>query len=302
MNSLRYELQLACALGHRAASIAFRLGAFILLLLAACSTPVQRPTGAAKNYADAKDQFGKARYDRALNFTDGFVRGEPGDYNQRGRVLRIMILSGQLNAFKELAEAYAKGAEATKNPQYKGDYSRLRHDLLQYSTGRALALGEVTHAFMQQGSLPKEVTLEAPYPKVEGPMMVAQLDRVRQGGWIEVGDQEGAAIDAQRMEMENALANAIGADRSRARSEMYAGPVKIDGAEFGLFLGKELLTGASVFDSKHLRDPAKLRAMCAEADTVIKSTSALMKDSHDPGKQKRLKKLQDDMKATLKNT
>ena len=272
-----------------------------LFLMTACSTPVPRPTGAAKDYADAKDQFGKARYDRALTFTGGFVRGEPGDYTQRGRVLRAVILSGEINGFKELAEAYSKGAEVTKNPQWKAEYSRLRHDNLQYATSRSLALGELTHALTQGTTLPKEVTLEAPYPKVEGPMMITQLSRVKDGGWIEAGDQEGAATDAQRMGIENALADLVRGDRAKARSQMDAGPVKVDGAEFGLFLGQELLTGAGTFDKKHLHDPAKVRALCAEADTVSKATTALLKANHDPDKEKRLKKLQDDLKSTLKS-
>jgi hypothetical protein len=301
VNNLRHKPSQASPFCRSALPTPLILAEFGLLLLAACSAPVARPTGAAKDYADAKDQFGKARYDRALNFTDGFVRGEPGDYNQRGRLLRIIILSGELNAFKELAEAYNKGAEATKNPQYKGDYSRLRHDSLQYATGRALALGEVAHVLMQDGSLPKELTLEAPYPRIEGPMTIAQLERVKQGGWIEAGDQEGAAIDAQRMNIENAVADAIGGDRVRARTQMNAGAVKIDGAEFGLFLGNELLAGAGTFDKKHLHDPAKLRALCAEADTAVKATTALLKENHDPAKEKRLKKLQDDLKSALKN-
>src|SRR5262249_32049541 len=113
------------------------------LLMAACSPPVSRPTGPAKDYADAEDLFGKSRYDRALEYTRNFVKGAPGDYNDRGRVLRAIILSGDINSYKELAEAYEKGAESTKNPRYKAEFVRLRHDNLRYAGERSLALGEV---------------------------------------------------------------------------------------------------------------------------------------------------------------
>jgi hypothetical protein len=270
-------------------------------LVGGCSPPVERPTGPAKDYADAEDLFSKARYDRALGYTDVFVRATSGNYNERGRVLRTVILTGDINAYKQLAEAYEKGADLTKNQRWKADFIRLHHDSLRYAAERSLALGEVAHALTQGGSLPKELTLEAPYPKVEGPMTVAQLSRVREGGWIEAGDQESASIEAQRMAIENVLAELTGGSRSEARAKLNAGPVKIDGAQFGLFMGQELLTAASIFDKKHLHDPAKMKALCGEADAASRAAAALLKGSPDAAKEKRLKKLQDDVKDATKN-
>ena len=195
----------------------------------------------------------------------------------------------------ELADAYQKGAEATKNPQWKAEFIRLHHDNLRYAAERSLGLAEVAHALTQNGTLPKDLTLEVPYPKVEGPMMVAQLTRVRDGGWIEAGDQESASIEAQRMAIENVLAQLTGGDRSQARAKLTAGPVKIDGADFGLFLGQELLTAASAFD------PGKMKALCSEADAASKATATLLHASPDASKEKRLKKLQDDVKEAVRN-
>jgi hypothetical protein len=270
------------------------------LLAGGCSAPVARPTGPAKDYADAGDLFSKARYDRALGYTAGFVRGAPGEFNERGRVLRAVILSGEVNAYTELADAYQKGADATKNPQWKAEFTRLHHDNLRYDAERSLGLAEVAHALTQNGTLPKELTLEAPYPRVEGPMMVAQLTRVRDGGWIDAGDQESASIEAQRMAIENVLAQLTGGDRSQARAKLTAGPVKIDGVDFGLFLGQELLTAASSFDKKHLHDPGKMKALCSEAGAASKATATLLQASPDASKEKRLKKLQDDVKEATK--
>jgi hypothetical protein len=271
------------------------------LLVAGCSPTVQRPVGPAKDYADAEDLFGKARYDRALGYTDGFVRATSGDYNERGRVLRTVILSGDINAYKHLADAYEKGADTTKNQQWKAGFIRLHHDNMRYAAERSLALGEVAHALTEKGSLPAELTLQAPYPKVEGPVMVAELIRVTQGGWIEAGDQESASIGAQRMAIENALTELVGGSRSEARAKLDAGPVKINGAAFGLFLSQELLTAASTFDKKHLHDPAKMKALCSEADAASQATAALLKSTPDESKEKQLKKVQEDIKDATKN-
>ena len=121
-------------------------------LVGACSPPVERPKGAAGAYLDATDMFGRARFDRALQFTENVASASPANaYTDRARVLRAIILSGQVNGYKELGEAYSKGAEVTKNPRYKAEYERLRHDNLEYGSKLALGLAEVTQQLTQGG-------------------------------------------------------------------------------------------------------------------------------------------------------
>ena len=273
-----------------------------LALVGACSAPVERPKGAAGAYLDATDMFGRARYDRALEFTESVASASPANaYTERARVLRAIILSGQVNGYKELGEAYSKGAEVSKNPRYKAEYERLRHDNFQYASKLALGLAEVAQQLTQGGTISKELTLEAPYPSVEGPMMITQLARVRDGGWIEPGDQEQVALDAPRAGIDDALAEVVRGDRFKAQTRMKAGPVKLDGADFALFLGNEVLAGASLFDKNHIHDPQKFRVLSGIADQAAKAAGALLKDNPDPDKQKRLKKLEDQIKADSKN-
>ena len=273
-----------------------------LALVGACSAPVERPKGAAGAYLDAMDMFGRARYDRALEFTESVASASPANaYTERARVLRAIILSGQVNGYKELGEAYSEGAEVSKNPRYKAEYERLRHDNFQYASKLALGLAEVAQQLTQGGTISKELTLEAPYPSVEGPMMITQLARVRDGGWIEPGDQEQVALDAPRAGIDDALAEVVRGDRFKAQTRMKAGPVKLDGADFALFLGNEVLAGASLFDKNHIHDPQKFRVLSSIADQAAKAAGALLKDNPDPDKQKRLKKLEDRIKADAKN-
>jgi hypothetical protein len=273
-----------------------------LLWIAACSPPVERPKGAAGAYLDATDMFRRGRYDRALEFTEGVANASPGNaYTERACVLRAIILSGEVNGYNELSEAYGKGGEAAKNPRYKAQYERLRHDNLEYASKLALGLGEVAQKLTEGGTVAKQLTLEAPYPSVEGPMMISQLDRVREGGWIEVADQEQAALDAPRMGIDDVLAEAVRGDRFKAQTVMKAGPVKIDGIDFAILLGREVLTGSTLFDKKHMKDPQKFRVVYAIAEQASKAAASALKDNPDPGKQNRLKKLDEDLKAESKN-
>ena len=132
-------------------------------------------------------------------------------------------------------------------------------------------------------------------------MMISQLERVRAGAWIEQAEQEQAALDAPRAGVDDTLAEVVRGDRFKAQSLMKAGPVKLDTVDFGIFLGNSVLTGATLFDRKHTQDPQKFRLVYALAQSTAKATEDALKASPDPAKQKRLKKLEDDIKAELKN-
>ena len=273
-----------------------------LALTLSCSKPVPRPTGPAADYQDAKDMFKRLRLDRALGFSDGLATASPvTSFTERARVLRAVIYSGQIKGYKELAEAYAKGAEQTKNSHFKAEYGRLRHDNMQEGMRAALGLAETAHQLLEGGTVSKELTLEAPYPSTEGPLEVKELGHVREGGWIEPDQQESAAIDSLNKGIDDAMADAVSGDRSKARNALASGSTKISGLDFSLFLGNQLLTGASLFDRKHSRDTLKLRTICNEADEAVKAAEALLKASPDKDKENQLKKLQGQIKATLKN-
>jgi len=273
----------------------------LLACMLACSPPVKRPTGPALEYDDAKDMFKRGRFERALEFTDGLASATPANaFTERACVLRAVIYTGFIQAHKQLADAYEKGVEQTKNPRFQGEYGRQRHDNLQYGARAALGLGEAVHKLTEGGRISKEVTLEASYPSVEGPAQVPQLERVKMGAWIELEDQEAAMADAQRMGIDDALGEAVGGDRAKAREVLAAGSAKIDGVDFALFLAQQMLDGASLYDRKHMRDQQKLKLLCGVADEAARAALAGLKETPNPDKEKEIKKLQDKIKTTLK--
>ncbi len=273
----------------------------LALLLAACSPPIQQPKGPAKAFIDAKDLFKRGQFDRAADFAEGPATASPADsYTDRARLLRLVVYTGQMRGYKELAEAYAAGVKASKNPRFQSEYERLRHDSLQYGAERALHLGDTVHAITAGGQLPKEVTLELPYPDVEGPPEVTQFEKVREGGWIEPADQDAASTAALRKGINDTLAELVVGDRAKARTVLGAGPLKISGVDFGLFVTKDLIDAAGMFDRKHFDDPQKLRLLAEEADETAKDTLALLKDAPDKATEKKVKDAQDQIKKMLK--
>lgn len=272
-----------------------------LLLGLSCSAPVPRPTGLAADYADAKDMFKKGRLDRVVAITDGVAATTPpGEYVYKARVLRAVVFRGQIGAFTNLAESYNKGQKATRYAPYAVAYRRQRQDSLQMGGSSGLALGELAQQFLADGSFPRELVLDAPWPDAEGPERVAQLVQVREGARISPEDQEVAAIDARRKGIDDALAEIVGGDRAKARNAQLAGPVKLNGVDFAVFLGNGLVRAAQLFDRMHLQDPTKLKTLCGLADKVALQALALLKVTPNKDQEKTIKKLQENIKKTMR--
>jgi hypothetical protein len=270
-------------------------------LLASCSPPVQKPTGPAADYDNAKDMFKRGRFDRAIEFTDGLSTASPPNaFTERARVLRAVIFTGQLKSAKELSDAYGDGADKTKNSQFKSAYQLQHHDTLLFASKAALGVAETAHQLVSDGVIAKELTLEASFPTTEGPIAVTDLQLVKEGGWLEPDKQDSAAADSLRKGIDDALADAVSGDRSKARDALANGSTKIDGVDFALFLAKELADGAVTFDKKHGRDSLKLKTLCDEGNDTLKAALALLKDQPDKDKEKEVKKLLELFKSILK--
>jgi hypothetical protein len=189
----------------------------------------------------------------------------------------------------------------TNNSHFKAEYDRLRDDNMQYGMRAALGLAETAHQLLEGGKVSKELILQAPYPSVEGPLEVTDLAHVREGGWIEPDHQDSAAVDSLNKGVEDTLAEAVSGDRSKARSLLASGSTTINGLDFTLFLGNQLVAAAGFFDRRHGQDPLKLRTVCEEGFEAVKTADALLKETPDKDKEKQVKKLEDQIKTTLKS-
>ena len=87
----------------------------------------------------------------------------------------------------------------------------------------------------------------------------------------------------------------------RLETRWLPAPLTISGLDFALFLGNQLVEAASFFDRRHSRDPQKLRTVCDEGYEAVKAAEALLKETPDKDKEKQVKKLEDQIKTTLKS-
>lgn len=290
----------------RRGSTAYRLALVgaVLALMAGCSPSGPTLTGPAAVYDKAKQAFAKGQledYNKALDLLETLTSADPpNDYTNRARVLRAIICGGEMQGFKTLMEAYSTGADTTKVPSLKSEYAGLKRDTMRRAGELALEVGESTMRLTKGGAIPKDLTLEAPYPRVEPPGSVPVLNQVREGLKIGADDEALAALDAPRAGVADALAEVVGGDRAQAKAKMSAGPVPLDSAAFALFLAEKVMVGALLYDKKHIYDPGKYKVLIGVADGAAQAAAAALQQTPDPEKTKRLKKLRDDIKAGLK--
>jgi hypothetical protein len=275
----------------------------LALFLAACSSSVSPPKGVGVDYQQAQVMFKQGNLDRALSLTDALASGNASDPDTlNARVLRAVIFSSRMAAYRELADVYQKGSRAATKTQPTASYNRGRSNAMQYGSEAALNLGEVIMELTSMPAFPKEFTLNAPWPSVEGPQQVDDLARIEKGIWVPEDAQDSAAADVQHKAVVDVLGEVVGGDRSKARAAMEAGPVKLTGLDFALFLEKQMVDGLDLFGPKYLASAGQLKTLCGVAERMVPPIEAMLKENPDKAKEAELKKLQQKIKDAEKNT
>lgn len=273
------------------------------LFLAACSSSVSPPKGAGVDYQQAKVMFKQGDLDRALSLTDAMAEEKTDNPDTlNARVLRAIIYSGRIDAYRELADTYKKGSDIATKSQAVTSYNRRRSNALQYGGEAALNLGEVVMQMTSKPDFPKELTLDAPWPDAEAPLVIDAFARIRRGAWVPEEAQDRAGLDAQHKGIDDVLAELVGGDRSKARASMEAGPVKLNGLDFALFLEKQIVEGLDLFGPKYLANPGQLKALSDVANRLGSPIEATLKENPDKGKEAAFKKFQKQIKDAEKFT
>ncbi len=261
-----------------------------------CEAP-PKPAGPGSQYARAQDQFKNSNFDGVLDSTESMAAPTAsGPFTERARVLRAIIYSARIRSYLELSDAYMAGAKATKNSQTRASYEDVSGDVTNSGARAALDLGQTAHDLLKEGSTPAEFTLDASYPAAEGPEEVTQLDRVRQGIRIATDVQAAAAQASMRKAVDDVLGEALGGDRTKARTALSGGSAKIPAFDFTFFLARQLLNGARALDRKHYNDAQKFKVMAEETEQTANAAKGYLKGKPDKAKEKEIKELLEQLK------
>lgn len=149
---------------------------------------------------------------------------------------------------------------------------------------------------------PKEFTLDAPWPDVEGPKAIAAFARIQRGAWVPEDAQDSAGLDVQHKAIAEVLAELLGGDRHNARTAMGGGPVKLNGLDFALFLERHMVDGLELFGPKYLANPGQLKTLCDVTTRLGPPIEAMLKDKPDKTKEAEFNKAQKQIKDAGKYT
>ena len=133
-------------------------------MLVSCGPPANT-VSQAPPYDRAKAAFKNSQLGKVVELTDSLATAKPAvDTTERAQVLRAVVFAGQVKGAKELAEAYSKGAEKSKDSQTQAGYQRAQQDALLIATKAAMGLAETAREIEPNGVIAKELTLEASFP------------------------------------------------------------------------------------------------------------------------------------------
>lgn len=279
------------------------LSILLALSLSACSSSVAPPKGSGVDYQQAKVMFKQGDLDRALSLTDAMAADKANSpVTLNARALRAVIYSGRIDAYRKMADTYRKGSNIATKSQTVTSYNRRRSNALQYGGDAALSLGELIVQLTSKPDFPKEFTLDAPWPDAEGPKVIAAFARIQRGAWVPEDAQESAALEAQHKGVADVLVDLLGGDRSKARAALEAGPVKLNGLDFALFLERKMVDGLELFGPKYLANPGQLKTLCDVTTRLGPPIEAMLKDKPDKTKEAEFKKAQQQIKDAGKYT
>lgn len=247
------------------------LAGLAAMLFAACNGPIVARSPEAL-YALAQDQIGNANYYPAVDTLARVAREAPKSaLALRARVLRVTLLAGMAQAFKNIAEGYLAGHQQAGAAAYAGQMRAVAMDYFGRSRGRAIEMLEALD-FLLREPVNTPIRLDLSLPAAPGGDSQA-LAKVREGTWV--GEQELGQLEKALLASELAqAASALAAGQPSAGAE-------IDLGRFYLELAQEIVDLSSIYRPEALGDRRMLRLFHERAASAATHAAQLAREKGD---------------------
>ena len=229
----------------------------------------------------AQVTFGTADYVKTQEHL-GKLTDDENEWRKRAVVWRIVVLSGLSRAYRELGDAYSRGAKANpaKASEFRNQIQQYQRDSRQYAIDLAESLPKYQKLLAGDATVPFDFA----FP-VGSPNEAPHLSRLRDGKIL---------TDAQRFETERlevkrgvllqaALLTGAGEDVNAARTKFSSGSVEVSREAFLNGLGRTMWIVSASFDRTHLNQPDIEKILVTHALKSIES--ALESDDEEIKKQ-----------------
>lgn len=246
-----------------------------LILFSCNGSNAPQPGTPAFFWAAAKETYAAGDYQKTVENLDNILSSQ-NDYVARAQPWMLVLSSGMVQGYMDLAAAFDAGGHANHNQAtnfhrqvntYQGD-------------ANTLAL-EFADAFSKFQSKDEYVTLAFGYP-AGSPTEVVLLSRIAGGAWLPDAESETAQKRAIEHAVLLATCRAAGAknDPAKAQDLLKAGEAKVPRAAFVEAMAAALFEESQLYSQNKLSQPDKMKIFCTRAEEALKTVPA-SKESQD---------------------
>lgn len=240
----------------------------IVMVAASCGPVGPQPGTPEFHWKAATETFTAGDYNKTAENLHSLTR-EENEFLDRALPWRLVVTSGLVRAYTELADNFEAGARANKaNP---GPFRTQMNTYRRVAGQRALEFIETFGQFSERDR-GEEIPLDFPYPR-GSPAEVAELARVANGMLLPeaaIQAAEGRVI-ARGMSLATAQAAGAKEDVARTLSIFQAGDVRVPHDTFVLAMVSNVYEQAHLFGRTKLDLPDRVELLCSQGLQILKS-------------------------------
>jgi hypothetical protein len=268
--------------------------AIVCLAAAGCSQEPQVDTNTPEYlFSEVHKAVADGRFEKALESSGALQTKFPkSEEAAKARLLSIVLLVGQSDGYRSIADAYLAGMEA--DPK---QYGKLRSTAFNYLRKRksvALTLYQACDRFITRHSPESTYALESTWPVDDSEQGPDLLDEVRDGKEIDSEQQEQVEVVELPKGVARTLARFAGSeqDLAQARTTLEQGSVDLVPSGLLVTLTQCLLDNQKLFGREGLSEHKNYALFVAKAAESLKLAHTSLQDSPDEAIQARADELQ----------
>jgi hypothetical protein len=244
----------------------YSLVAVNLILFSCSGSNAPEPGTPAFYWAAAKETYAGGDYQKTVEHL-GNILSTQNDYVARAQPWILVLTSGMVQGYMDLAEAYDAGGRA--NHVNAANFHRQVNSYRGSANTLALQFAESYSKFQGKDEF---ITLAFAYP-TGSPTEVVLLNRVAGGAWLPEAEMETAQKRAIERAVLLAACRAAGAknDPAKAQDLLKTGEAKVPRAAFVEAMASALFEESQLYAQNKLGEPDKMKIFCSRAQEALKT-------------------------------
>ena len=245
--------------------------AIVCLAAAGCSQEPQVDTNTPEYlFSEVNKAVADGRFEKAIESSGALQTKFPkSEQAAKARLLNVVLLVGQSDGYRSIADAYLAGMEA--DPE---QYGTLRSTAFNYHRKRksvALALYQACDRFLKGHTPESTYALESSWPVDDSEQGPDQLEEVRSGNLLDSEQQEEVEVVELPKGVARTLARFVGSEEDlvQARTTLEQGSVDLVPSGVLLTVAQCILDNQKLFGREGLSEVKNYSIFLHQADKSL---------------------------------